>query len=75
MSKTKRLVVVEECPADAGWAAALIMAVVERAFDELDAAPRRVSADPTPIPYSPELERAWMPDADQIAAAVRSVVG
>ena len=75
VAKTNRLVVVEECPAAAGWAAPLIMDVVERSFDELDAPPRRVSADPTPIPYAPELERAWIPDAGQIAAAVRSVVG
>ena len=75
VAKTNRLVVVEECPAAAGWAARLIMDVVEHSFDELDAPPRRVSADPTPIPYAPELERAWIPDADRIAASVRSVVG
>jgi pyruvate/2-oxoglutarate/acetoin dehydrogenase E1 component len=74
VARTNRLVVVEECPADAGWAASLIMDIIERQFDVFDAAPQRVSADPTPIPYSPELERAWMPAADRIAAAARSVV-
>ena len=53
VARTNRLVVVEECPADAGWAASLIMDIIERQFDVFDAAPQRVSADPTPIPYSP----------------------
>ena len=31
----------------------------------------RVGAAPTPPPYAPELERAWLPDRDDIADAIR----
>ena len=31
----------------------------------------RVGAAATPPPYAPELERAWLPDRDDIAAALR----
>ena len=37
----------------------------------LDAPPLLLAADDTPIPYAEALEKAWMPDADRIADAVR----
>jgi pyruvate/2-oxoglutarate/acetoin dehydrogenase E1 component len=68
--KTGRLVVVEEATPSEGWAAALIADLMDLVFDDLDARPRRVTGDPTPIPYARSLEAAWMPDAERIAAAV-----
>lgn len=37
----------------------------------LDAAPRLISADDTPIPYSGPLEDAWAPSVDRITAELR----
>lgn len=34
-----------------------------------------VGAAPTPPPYSPDLERAWLPDRDDIAHAIRQLAG
>ena len=30
-----------------------------------------LGAAPTPPPYAPDLERAWLPDRDDIADAIR----
>ena len=47
--------------------------VMEEAFDWLDAPVRRIGAPEMPVPYNDQLERAYLPDAEQIAAAVRDV--
>jgi pyruvate dehydrogenase E1 component beta subunit len=67
---TGRLVVVDESPPRCSMAADVAAIVAERAFSSLKAPPRMVTAPHTPIPFSRELERAWLPSPDQIAAAV-----
>ena len=41
------------------------------AFWSLDAPIERIGAAATPPPYAPELERAWLPGPEEIAAAIR----
>ena len=48
--------------------------VTERGFDSLDAPIRRVNGLHTPVPYSPALEAAVVPNKDSIAAAIRSLM-
>jgi 2-oxoisovalerate dehydrogenase E1 component len=45
--------------------------VVPRGRLDLDAPIQRIGAAPTPPPYAPDLERAWLPDRDDIAEAIR----
>ena len=45
--------------------------VARECFWDLDAPVERVGAAATPPPYAPDLEKAWLPDRDDIAAAVR----
>jgi pyruvate/2-oxoglutarate/acetoin dehydrogenase E1 component len=71
VGKTNRLLAVEEGPRTGGWAAGLIGAVTEAALHDLDDA-WIVATDETPIPYSPTLEDAFMPDADRIVAEIRA---
>jgi pyruvate dehydrogenase E1 component beta subunit len=73
LERTSRLVVVQETPAGGSWGATLVARVIEESFDLFDAPPRLISADDTPTPYAGELELAWMPDADRIAAVVRAL--
>jgi acetoin:2,6-dichlorophenolindophenol oxidoreductase subunit beta len=74
VAKTGRLVVVQEAPPLGSWGASLIAMIAEEHFELLDAAPRLVAADATPVPYAGELEAAWMPDVARIETAVRAVV-
>jgi pyruvate/2-oxoglutarate/acetoin dehydrogenase E1 component len=67
---TNRLLVVEEGPLTGGWAGEVLARVTEQALGDLDAAWRLTTAD-LPIPYSPPLEDAFLPQADAIVASVR----
>ncbi|MGH2856733.1 MAG: alpha-ketoacid dehydrogenase subunit beta [Solirubrobacteraceae bacterium] len=74
VAKTNRLLAVEEGPRTGGWAAGLVGAVAEEALHDLDDAWILATAE-TPIPYSPTLEDAFLPQADAIADSVRSRLG
>ena len=74
VAQTNRLLAVEEGPRTGGWAAGLLGAVAEEGLHDLDDA-WILATDETPIPYSPTLEDAFLPDADAIAASVRSRLG
>ena len=71
VARTNRLLAVEEGPRTGGWAAGLLGAVAEDGLHDLDDA-WIVATDETPIPYSPTLEDAYIPDADAIVASVRA---
>ena len=47
--------------------------VMEEGFDLLEGPVRRVASLDTPIPFSPVLEKAVIPNAEKIAAAVREM--
>ena len=73
VKKTGRLVVVEEDNQTGGWAADIVALVAEEAFFWLDAPIRRVSAPDTPPPFAPVMEQFYVPSADRVVAAVRSL--
>lgn len=75
VKKTHHLVVVHEAVKQAGAGAEIAASVAEEAFDYLDAPIKRIGAPFTPVPFSPVLEQAFIPSAEQIVAAVREVVG
>lgn len=75
VSKTHRVITVEEAEAPVGVGAEVIAIVNETCFFELDAAPMRVSAVNVPIPYNRALEKAAIPDAEDVVAAVLKMFG
>ena len=72
--KTGRLVVVDESPPRCSIAADIAAMVSEQAFDALVTPVRRVTAPHSPVPLSPPLENAYVPDTERIIAAVRGVL-
>ena len=74
VDRTNRLVVVQEASPGGSWGATLIAALLQDRFESLDAPPRLLAADDTPVPYAGPLEDAWAPDAERIADAVRATV-
>ena len=75
VKKTGRLLVVHEAPAAVGVGAEVIAAVVESdAFDYLLAPARRVCGRDNPIPYAPELEKATIPQAEDIEQAAAELM-
>jgi pyruvate/2-oxoglutarate/acetoin dehydrogenase E1 component len=57
-----------------GITAEVAALVAEEALFHLDAPIRRVAVPDTPIPFAPVMERAVIPQVDDILDAVRSVV-
>ncbi|HXD63937.1 MAG TPA: pyruvate dehydrogenase complex E1 component subunit beta [Solirubrobacteraceae bacterium] len=74
VAKTNRLVALEEGPRTGGWAAGLLGVVAEEGLHDLDDA-WIVATDETPIPYSPTLEDAFLPQAEAVLGSVRSRLG
>jgi pyruvate/2-oxoglutarate/acetoin dehydrogenase E1 component len=74
VAKTNRILAVEEGPRTGGWATGVLGAVAEAGLHDLDDA-WIVATDETPVPYSPTLEDAFMPDAATIVAGVRARLG
>jgi pyruvate dehydrogenase E1 component beta subunit len=75
VTRTGRLVVVQECPPAGSWGGTLVAGLACDHLEILHRAPVLVSADATPIPYSGALEAAWLPDAERIVAACRQLTG
>jgi 2-oxoisovalerate dehydrogenase E1 component len=71
LAKTNRLVIAHEAIVPFGVGAELAAAAVREGFWSLDAPVIRVGAEPTPAPYAPSLEAAWLPDSRRILAAIR----
>ena len=74
VARTNRIVVLEEGPRTGGWATGLLGAVAEAGLHDLDDA-WIIATEETPVPYSPTLEDAFLPDAGSIVASVRERLG
>jgi pyruvate/2-oxoglutarate/acetoin dehydrogenase E1 component len=74
VKKTARLVIMDEEPKTGSAASDIAATVAEEAFDLLDAPIKRVCAPDTPIPFSPVLEKFWMPDEDKLIEAITEIV-
>jgi pyruvate dehydrogenase E1 component beta subunit len=73
VKKTNRIVTVEQ-----GWPVCSIgseicAAIVDQAFDYLDAPPMRIAGKDVPMPYAANLEKLALPTVDDIVAAAKAV--
>jgi pyruvate/2-oxoglutarate/acetoin dehydrogenase E1 component len=75
VKKTNRVVIADEGHLRGGAAADIAAIIAEKGFDYLDAPVKRVTALDVPIPFSPPLEKAAVPDEARIEAGIREIVG
>jgi pyruvate dehydrogenase E1 component beta subunit len=73
VTKTRRLVAVQEAPPVCGIASEVITVVLEAGLS-LQTAPQRVTGKQTPIPFSPALEPVVIPSVEEIIQAVTNVM-
>jgi pyruvate dehydrogenase E1 component beta subunit len=73
VEKTGRMVVADESSPRCNIATDVSALVAQKAFGDLKAPVRMVTAPHTPVPFSDFLEDLYMPDAARIEAAVREV--
>jgi pyruvate/2-oxoglutarate/acetoin dehydrogenase E1 component len=74
VAATNRVLVLHESWRTCGFGAELAAMVAERAFHLLDAPVRRVTAPDVPVPFAPELENAYRPNAEKISAALIELI-
>jgi pyruvate dehydrogenase E1 component beta subunit len=72
--RTNRVVVVHEAVTFGGIGAEISSQIQEEAFDYLDAPVLRIGAPFSPVPFSPPLEQAYIPDSNRIADGVRGLL-
>ncbi|MCZ7671834.1 MAG: alpha-ketoacid dehydrogenase subunit beta [Chloroflexi bacterium] len=73
--KTGRLLVIHEACQTGGWAGEVITAVAEsRAFDYMDTPPQRLAGKDVPIPYNRDLERAAVPQLEDVEREMRAIL-
>jgi pyruvate dehydrogenase E1 component beta subunit len=75
VKKTGRLIIASDDVKCGGIGSEVAARIVEEAFDSLDAPILRVAAPDMPIPFSPTLEQAYMPNAQKIIEAAKRLIG
>jgi acetoin:2,6-dichlorophenolindophenol oxidoreductase subunit beta len=74
VKKTSRLVVVSEEPKTGSSAGQIAAMVAEEGFDYLDAPIRVIGCPDTPVPFSPVLEKYYVPDEAKIIRTIKEIV-
>ncbi len=75
VEKTHRVLVAEEDEAPVGVGSEIITGIIEDCFFALDAQPVRIHAADVPVPYAENLEKAAIPDADDVYQGALKVMG
>lgn len=75
VAKTGRLLVVDEAFGPCGFASEIAAHVADAGFNDLDAPIKRLHGAFAPTPYAPTLERAVVPDVEQVVQAIRDLMG
>ena len=74
VKKTHNVVIAHEAPKIGGVGAEIAAVIAEEAIYELESPIVRVGAPFTPVPFSPPLEKAWVPDQQRIIKAVKDLL-
>ena len=74
VSKTHRALVVTEEVKRGGFGGELSAIIAEEFFDYLDAPVVRIGALDTPVPFAPNLEQYYMPNAQDILAGAKKIL-
>jgi 2-oxoisovalerate dehydrogenase E1 component beta subunit len=71
VKKTSKVLLLHEDTRTAGIAGEIAISITETVFEYLDGPIVRVTAPDTPVPYSPPLETAFLPNADKVIEKAR----
>lgn len=75
VSRTRRLIVVDEDTPTASMARDIAARVADKGFDWLDAPIKTVTAPETPVPFAAVLEAHYVPRPADVVSAVRALLG
>jgi 2-oxoisovalerate dehydrogenase E1 component beta subunit len=71
--KTSKVLVLHEDTRTGGFGAEIAATIAEEAFEDLDAPVKRIAAPDTPVPFSPQLEKAFIPQVADVVAGLREL--
>ena len=72
VKKTGKLIIIQEDSLFSGWGAEIASLVTEKAFDYLDAPPKRVGPPSTPVPFAPVMEKHYVPDKEDLVRVIKN---
>jgi 2-oxoisovalerate dehydrogenase E1 component beta subunit len=70
VAKTSKVIVLHEDTHTSGFGAEIAATIAEEAFETLDAPVMRITAPDTPVPFSPPLEKAYLPQPGDVLAGI-----
>jgi 2-oxoisovalerate dehydrogenase E1 component beta subunit len=71
--RCSKVLVLHEDTRTGGFGAEIAATIAEEAFEQLDAPVRRIAAPDAPVPFSPVLEKAFIPQVDDVVTALREL--
>ena len=74
LEKTGRIIIFTEEPKKNSAGLRIAGLVAENAFDLLDAPIKVIGAPDTPVPFSPALEKVWIPNQDKLFKVIDELV-
>jgi 2-oxoisovalerate dehydrogenase E1 component beta subunit len=74
VAKTSKAIVLHEASRTGGIGGELAAIIGEEAFEYLDGPVMRVASLDIPVPFSPPLEKACLPDVEKVVAAAKRLV-
>jgi 2-oxoisovalerate dehydrogenase E1 component beta subunit len=73
VTRTSKALVLHEDTRTGGFGAEIAATIAEEAFESLDGPVTRLAAPDTPVPFSPPLEKAFIPQVEDVLAAARKL--
>lgn len=73
VEKTSKALVLHEDTRTGGFGAEIVATIAEEAFEHLDAPVKRIAAPDTPVPFAPALEKAFIPQVDNVLAGLKEL--
>jgi 2-oxoisovalerate dehydrogenase E1 component beta subunit len=74
VGRTSKVLVLQEAAESSGVAGHVLSLIAREGFELLDAPPVLVAPPDTPVPFAPELEDAYLPDAERVRAALEELL-
>ena len=71
--RTSKVLVLHEDNRTGGFGGEIAATIAEEAFDDLDAPVKRITAPDTPVPFSPPLEKAFIPQVEDVVKGLKEL--
>ena len=73
VQKTSKVLVLHEDTHTGGFGGEIAATIAEEAFEQLDAPIKRITAPDAPVPFSPPLEKAFIPQVEDVVAGLKDL--